>query len=83
MFLGAFAKLRKVTISFVVSVRLSLRMKQHSSHWTGIHEIWYLNIFRKYVEKIQPPLNVIRITDTLHADILPVILESAPHSLKC
>jgi len=41
------------TISFVMPVRLSVRMEQLSSHWTDFHEIWYLRIFRKYVEKIQ------------------------------
>jgi hypothetical protein len=44
-FLGAFAKLRRATISFVVSVR----KEQLGSHWTDFHEIWYLSIFRKYV----------------------------------
>jgi len=33
--LGAFAKLRKATISFVMSVR----MEQLGSHWTDFHEI--------------------------------------------
>jgi len=42
-FLGAFAKLRKATISFGMSVR----MEQLGSHWTDFHEIWYLGIFRK------------------------------------
>jgi len=35
-FLGAFAKLRKVTISFIVSVRLSARMEQLGPHWTDL-----------------------------------------------
>ena len=52
-FLGAFAKLRKAAISFVMSVRLSARVEQLGSHWMDFHEIWYLIIFRKYVEKIQ------------------------------
>jgi hypothetical protein len=43
-FLGAFAKLRKATINFVVSVCLSVRMGQPDSHWTDVHEIWYLSI---------------------------------------
>jgi hypothetical protein len=30
-----------------------LRVEQLSSHWTDFHENWYLNIFRKSVEKIQ------------------------------
>jgi hypothetical protein len=38
-FLGAFAKLRKATISFVISVRLPVRMEQLGSHWTDFHEI--------------------------------------------
>jgi len=39
LFLGAFAKLLKATISFVVSVRLSVRMEQLGSHWADFHEI--------------------------------------------
>ena len=33
-FLGAFAKFRKATITFFVSIRLSVRMEQHGSQWT-------------------------------------------------
>ena len=57
LFLGAFAKLRKATVSFVTSVRPSVRMEQLGSHWTDFREIWYLSIFRKPVEKIIPQLN--------------------------
>ena len=39
-----FAKLRSATISFVISVRLSVRMEQPGSHWTDFHEIWYENL---------------------------------------
>jgi len=43
MFLGAFAKLRKPAISFVMSFRpsvsVSVRMEQLGSHWTDFHEI--------------------------------------------
>jgi hypothetical protein len=35
--LDAFAKLRKATISFVVSVRLSVRIEQLGSRWTDFH----------------------------------------------
>jgi len=42
-FLGACAKLRKVTISFVMSVcppvRPSVRKEQLGSHWTHFYEI--------------------------------------------
>jgi hypothetical protein len=31
-------------------------MEQLGSHWRDFHEIWYLKIFRKSVEKIQVPL---------------------------
>ena len=33
-FLGAFTKLRKATVNFVMFVRLSVRMKKLGSHWT-------------------------------------------------
>ena len=52
-FLDAFAKLRKAAISFVMSVRPSVRMEQLDSHWTDFHEILYLSIFGKSVEKFQ------------------------------
>jgi hypothetical protein len=59
-FLGAFAKLRKATINFVISfcpaVCPSARMEQLDSHWTDCHEILYLSIFLKPVEKIQVSL---------------------------
>ena len=56
MILDAFAKLRKATISFVVYVRLSDRMKQPGFHWTDFNEIWYFDTFRNPVEKIQVSL---------------------------
>jgi len=51
-FLGALAKLRKATISFIVCVCLSLRMENLGSHLTDSREISYLSIFRKLVEKM-------------------------------
>ena len=43
VFLGAFAKFRKVIISFVMSLCLSVRpsvcTEQLGSHWTGFIEI--------------------------------------------
>jgi hypothetical protein len=55
-FLGAFAKLRKSTISFVMSVRLSVRMGHVCSNWTDFLENLYLDIFRKSVAKVQVSL---------------------------
>jgi hypothetical protein len=54
-FLGAFAKLRKPAIRFVMSVRSSVGMEL-GSHWTGFHEICNLSIFDKSVEKIHVSL---------------------------
>jgi hypothetical protein len=56
LFLGAVANLRKAAISVVISVCPSVRIEQLGSHWTEFHEIWYLSIFRKSVEKIQVSL---------------------------
>jgi hypothetical protein len=58
---GVFAKLRKATFSFVMSVsvsacpsnRVSARTEQRTSHWTYFHEIWYSSIFRKSFEEVQ------------------------------
>jgi hypothetical protein len=50
--LGIFEKLRKATISFIVSVCPSVCMEL-GSHSTDFHEIWYLIIFLKSVEKPQ------------------------------
>jgi len=46
-FSGSFSKLRNVTISFVMSVRV----QQLSSNWMDFHEIWVY--FPKSVKKIQ------------------------------
>ena len=57
-FLGAFVKLRKATIYFVMSVRLSVRLEKLGAYWTDFDEIQYLGFFfRKSVEKIQISLN--------------------------
>jgi hypothetical protein len=65
-FLGAFAKLRKATVSFVVSARPSVRMEHLGSHRTDFHEIWYMNIFRKSFEKIQVSLKSDKNNGTSH-----------------
>jgi hypothetical protein len=52
----AFTKFRKATISFIMSVRLFVRMEQLGSHWTDLYEILYLSICEKSIEKIQVSL---------------------------
>ena len=55
LFLGAFAKLRKATINYIIYSP----MQQLGSHRTDFHEIWYLSIFFfKSVEKIQVSLKM-------------------------
>ena len=39
-----------------LSVCLSVHVKQLDSHWTDFHDIWYLSIFRKFVDKFQVSL---------------------------
>jgi hypothetical protein len=34
----------------------SVRMEQFGSHLADVHEIWYLDIFRNYFQKIQESL---------------------------
>ena len=41
-------------------VRPSVHMEQLGSHWMDFHEIWYLSIFPKSVEKIQVPLKSVK-----------------------
>jgi hypothetical protein len=55
-FLGAFAKLRKANVSFVMSVCPSVSMEQLGSDWTDFDETWHLSIFRKSIENIQVSL---------------------------
>ena len=51
LFLGAFGKLRIATISFVMSVRLSLRMEQLDFPWKDFNEIQYFSIIWTFVKK--------------------------------
>jgi hypothetical protein len=54
--LGALANLRKTAISFIMSVRISVRMEQLRSLGTNFYENLYLPIFWKHVVKIQVSL---------------------------
>ena len=50
--LGVFTKLRKTTISLVISVRPSVHMEQLGPHWTYFDENMIFRCFHKSVEKI-------------------------------
>jgi hypothetical protein len=57
LLLGAFAKLRKATLSFVMFACLSVRMEKTTRLLcTYFHDSRYLKIFQKPVEKIQVSL---------------------------
>jgi hypothetical protein len=49
--LGAVTQLRKANVSFVMS--LSVRMEQLGFQWRDFREILCMNIFKKYIKKIQ------------------------------
>ena len=55
--LGAFVKLRKASISFVMFIFCPPAWKQFGSHWTDFHEVSYFIIWRKSVEGVQFSLN--------------------------
>ena len=58
----------KATVGFVMSVCPSI-LEQLGSHWTDIHEILYLIIFRKSVERTQVWLKFDKNTGTLRENL--------------
>jgi hypothetical protein len=40
-------------MSFVMAVRLSVRMEQLGSHWTDFDEIWYLSFLKNLSRKFK------------------------------
>ena len=46
-FWGTFIKFRKATVSFILSVSLSVHMEQFCSHWTDFYEILIFGYFSK------------------------------------
>ena len=61
LFLGTFAKLRKTTVSFVMSVCVSVHpsvrppapMEQLGPNWMDFHEIWYWLFFENMSRKFK------------------------------
>ena len=76
-FLGAFAKLRKATIRFVMSVRLSA-WTQLVFHWKAFHGNWYVSIYRKLVEKIGISLTLRRLMSYIYG--APILDVSRSHT---
>ena len=56
------------------SVYPSARMEQLNSHWTDLHEVWYLSIFREFVDKIPVSLKSDKNNGTSHEDQYPFII---------
>jgi hypothetical protein len=59
-----FRPIRKITIatlSFIISVRPSVRMEQLGLQWTNFHEIWVFEYFSKIYRENRKTMNV-----TLH-----------------
>ena len=67
-FLRAFAKLRKVTIRFVMFVCLSVRPSAGTTrlHWMDFHENFIFEYFSKLSRKFKLHSNLLRITSNLH-----------------
>jgi hypothetical protein len=58
--------MKKASVTFVMSVRSSVRIEQIDPHWTDFHKIWYLNIFRNLSRKFKVHYNLTTIMVTLH-----------------
>jgi hypothetical protein len=77
----AFTKLRKATISFVISVCPSVLLStwNNSAPSERIIMKWHLSIFRKYVYRFQVPLKSNKNNGTWHAQLRAFMIS---HSLK-
>jgi hypothetical protein len=73
--LGAFATLRKATVSLIMSVCLSVQIEQLGYHCTDCHEIRFFNILKKF--KFYKNL---KITGTLRKDVLAFMIISSLNS---
>jgi len=56
VYCGLFAKFRKATVNFLMSLRVCVRMEQLTCRWTDFHEMGYLRILRKSVGETQVSL---------------------------
>ena len=62
--------------SSCLSVCPFVRMEQRGCYWTNFHEIWYLSIFRKYVQKIHVSLKYDENKRYLHEDLCTFMMLS-------
>jgi len=85
-FLGAFTKLRRAILSFVMSacpfVRLVVCMEQLSNHWVDFYEILYLIIFQKSIKKIKFSLQYNKDNGNLHEDQCTLLIISCSVCLR-
>jgi len=75
-----FRRFRKIVKSdhYLPHACLSVQLEQLGYHWKDFHEIWYLSIFRKSVEKIQVSLKSDKAKGTLHEDWYEFFVISRP-----
>ena len=65
------------TMSFIISVHLSVCVEQRDSHCLNFHEIWYMNIFFKLCqENFQFHENLTSLTGILHEDLYTFMIVS-------
>jgi hypothetical protein len=81
--LDTFEKLRKATISFVISLYLSPRIKQLGSHWDYFHVILYLNIFSKLCQEMPFSLKSDKKNGHLNYDLRTLYQAQIPYNEKC
>jgi len=59
---------KQLLLSSCLSVRLSIRIQQLGSHWTGCQEICFVRIFQNSSGVVKFHENLTRITGTSHED---------------
>jgi len=81
-FLGAFAKFRKATVGFIMSIFLSTWYVQLSLQWMDFCEILDFCIFWTSVKKIQVSLKSDKNIGTLHEGLYTFMIISCSFILK-
>ena len=81
-FLGVIKKLRKRTLSAVLSECLSVCTERLGSQWTNVYEIWYLNISQISVVKIDVSVTFNPLNPELNPICYLLALLGAHHFLQ-
>jgi hypothetical protein len=76
-FFGVCAKLQRVTISFAMSVCLSVRMKPIGTNWLDFYQFDIWRFFENLSRKSNLHENLTKITSTLYKDLRTLMKTSA------